>query len=147
MFWPFWSLLSPSSLLLEEHEEEEDTSVSEVKEFSSLENWTLQNGSSLECTILPRGRCWISLAVTCPGGASRLVVLFPHQGNIHLNHLKPDMSNTKSAQAASPAPRLPSSPHPAFPGLRPLSVCWQALSRLQPFSEENPLPNPLNASV
>jgi len=36
MFWPFWSLLSPSSLLLEEHEEEEDTSVSEVKEFSSL---------------------------------------------------------------------------------------------------------------
>ena len=38
MLWPFWSLLSPSSLLLEEHEEEEDTSVSEVKEFSSLEN-------------------------------------------------------------------------------------------------------------
>ena len=38
MFWPFWSLLSPSSLLLEEHEDEEDTSVSEVKEFSSLKH-------------------------------------------------------------------------------------------------------------
>jgi len=35
-----FSLLSPSSLLLDEHEEEDDTSVSDVKEFSlKTINW------------------------------------------------------------------------------------------------------------
>ena len=52
-------------------------------------------GKGIERDMLWGGGEGISLAVTGPRGASRLVVLFPHQGNIHLNHLRPDMSNTK----------------------------------------------------